>query len=113
MKLSQQYNEQLMVLQLQAGQQKAALEQQAMHLSMEYEQRRAEESMYRQQYEIQRQQDELASKMAEDYQRMGPLGGRSPSYAPPPLPGIAHANRVPAGGPPSWAPAPMATVGVD
>merc|ERR1719215_714487 len=83
MQLTQHYNEQLMGLQLQAGQQKAVLEQQAMQLSMEYEQRKAEENMYRQQYDIQRQQMEMSMKMAQDYQRMGPLGGPQPrSYAP-------------------------------
>lgn len=76
MVLTQQYNEQLMVLQTQAGTQKAALEQQAMQLSMEYEQRKAEEHMYRQQYEIQQQQTEMAVKMARDYQRLIP--GSSP-----------------------------------
>mmetsp|Transcript_28611 Transcript_28611/g.46032 ORF Transcript_28611/g.46032 Transcript_28611/m.46032 type:complete len:263 (+) Transcript_28611:39-827(+) len=86
MKLTQHYNEQMMALQLQAGQQKAALEQQAMQLSLEYERRRAEESMYRQQYDIQRQQMQLVSKMTEDYQRMGALGSATPSYSPP-LPG--------------------------
>jgi len=86
MHLTQQYNEQLMALQMQAGQQKAALEQQAMQLSMEYEQRKAEESMYRQQYDIQRQQMEMSMRMAQDYQRMGPLGGQEPrgSYVPAP-----------------------------
>merc|ERR1712125_280769 len=61
-----------------------------MQLSMEYEQRKAEEHMYRQQYEIQQQQTEMAVKMARDYQRIvppSPEGSRSPepSYVPPPV----------------------------
>merc|ERR1712124_40973 len=79
----------------QAGQQKAALEQQAMQLAMEYEQRKAEESMYRQQYDIQRQQMEMARKMADDYQRMGPLGGPQVSY--PPSPSSDRPSYVPEG----------------
>jgi len=70
MVLTQQYNEQLMNLQMQAGTQKGALEQQAMQLTMEYEQRKAEENMYRQQYEMQRQQTDLHSRMTQEHQRM-------------------------------------------
>jgi hypothetical protein len=81
MALTAQYNDQAMALQLQAGQQKAALEQQAMQLAMEYEQRKAEENMYRQQYDIQRQQMEMAMRMAQDYKRMGSLSGPQ-QYAP-------------------------------
>merc|ERR1740121_1001871 len=72
MVLTQQYNEQLMALQMQAGTQKAALEQQSMQLAMEYEQRKAEEHMYRQQYEIQQQQSAMTAKLQQDYQRAGP-----------------------------------------
>lgn len=85
MVLTQQYNEQLMALQMQASTQKAALEQQAMQLSMEYEQRKAEEHMYRQQYEIQQQQTEMAVKMARDYQRIVPPGSPMPSFTPSPV----------------------------
>merc|ERR1719382_1663295 len=81
MVLTQQYNEQLMALQVQAGTQKAALEQQAMQLAMEYEQRKAEEHMYRQQYEIQQQQADMAARLAVDYQRFAP-----PSPQPGPRP---------------------------
>jgi len=63
MALTQQYNEQLMALRMQADGQKSALEQQAMQLTMEYEQRKAEEHMYRQQYELQKQHSEMASKL--------------------------------------------------
>jgi len=108
MVLTQQYNEQLMALQMQAGTQKAALEQQAMQLSMEYEQRKAEEHMYRQQYEIQQQQAEMAMKMSENYQRvaspqMASSGSRRDiSYAPPPMGRCTTSNS----GCPSWAPQP-------
>merc|ERR1719343_573524 len=72
MVLTQQYNEQLMELQTQSGTQKAALEQQAMQLSMEYEQRKAEEHMYRQQYEIQQTHAAMSAKMQQDFQRVAP-----------------------------------------
>lgn len=72
MALTQQYNEQLMALRMQADSQKAALEQQAMQLTMEYEQRKAEEHMYRQQYEIQKQQSEMATKMHQDQHQRPP-----------------------------------------
>lgn len=99
MVLTQQYNEQLMALQMQAGTQKAALEQQAMQLSMEYEQRKAEEHMYRQQYEIQQQQTEMAVKLARDYQRVVPNGAQSglatPAEVPSPMPSYSPAPGSP------------------
>lgn len=90
MVLTQQYNEQLMALQTSSGQQKAALEQQAMQLAMEYEQRKAEETMYRQQYEIQRQQMEMAMKMSQDYSKIKLAAGHSGAPQPgPPGPSAA------------------------
>jgi len=70
MALTQQYSEHLMSLQLQNSSQKAALEQQAMQLSITYEQRKAEEDLYRQQYEMHKQQLQAAEKMQEEHQRI-------------------------------------------
>jgi len=98
MVLTQQYNEQLMALQMQAGSQKAALEQQAMQLTMEYEQRKAEEHMYRQQYEIQRQQSDMATRLAQDYQRMQPP--TVPGFAPPLA--VRPPSMAPVGHPPPY-----------
>merc|ERR1712048_829153 len=84
--MGQQYNEQLMALQMQAGTQRAALEQQAMQISMEYEQRKAEEHMYRQQYEIQQAQADMQTKIAQDYAKTGamtPQGALTPQPPPP------------------------------
>lgn len=70
MALTQQYSEQLMSLQLQNTSQKAALEQQAMQLAMDYEQRKAEEDLYRTHYEMQRQHEQAAEKLREEHQRV-------------------------------------------
>eukprot|EP00930_Biecheleria_cincta_P097825 TRINITY_DN89513_c0_g1_i1.p1 TRINITY_DN89513_c0_g1~~TRINITY_DN89513_c0_g1_i1.p1 ORF type:complete len:336 (-),score=76.62 TRINITY_DN89513_c0_g1_i1:165-1172(-) len=70
MALTQQYSEQLMSLQLQNTSHKAALEQQAMQLSMDYEQRKAEEDLYRAQYEMQKQHEQAAEMLREEHQRV-------------------------------------------
>jgi len=90
MALTQQYNEQLMALRMQADAQKSALQQQAMQLTMEYEQRKAEENMYRQQYELQKQHSEMASKfVAPEHARMPQQPSLQPmthtSYTGPPV----------------------------
>jgi hypothetical protein len=58
-----------MALQQQAAQQKAALEQQAMQLTMEYQQKKAEEEMMQKQYEMQQQQYDMQIRMQKEMEK--------------------------------------------
>jgi hypothetical protein len=66
MALQQQHAQQSMNLAQQAAAQKAALEAQAMQLTMEYHQVEAKEMMDRKQYEMRKAQYELEKKLQED-----------------------------------------------
>eukprot|EP00933_Yihiella_yeosuensis_P052832 TRINITY_DN50960_c0_g1_i1.p1 TRINITY_DN50960_c0_g1~~TRINITY_DN50960_c0_g1_i1.p1 ORF type:complete len:383 (+),score=75.28 TRINITY_DN50960_c0_g1_i1:80-1228(+) len=69
MALTQQYNQEVTSLQLNVGNQRAALEQQAMQVVLDYEQRKAEELLYRQQYEVHRKHALAAAEFAEEQRR--------------------------------------------
>jgi hypothetical protein len=64
--LDQQYNQQLIMLQQHAAHQKSALEQQALKLTMEYQQKANMEQMRQQQFEMARQQGELLQKQQQE-----------------------------------------------
>merc|ERR1719272_2208516 len=68
--LDQQMNSQLMMLQEAAMHQKSALEQQAAALSLEYQQKKAEEDMLAKQYQIQTQYYEAETKLAAQFQKV-------------------------------------------
>jgi len=76
-----------MALQQQAAQQKAALEQQAMQLTMEFQQRKADEEMQKQQYEMEKAQLEMQQKMAKEMERFS----AAPQFAGLTMPGMAMA----------------------
>merc|ERR1712087_893099 len=65
--LDQQMNSQLMMLQEAAMAQKAALEQQAAALTLEYQQKKAEEEMLAKQYQIQKQYYDAEVHLARQY----------------------------------------------
>merc|ERR1712224_1170003 len=76
------------MLRQQAAQQKAVLEQQAMQLTMEYQQKKGEEEMMAKQYDMQKQQYELQVKQQEEmaklYQQQAPPAPiAAPAYAAP------------------------------
>jgi len=68
--LDQQMNSQMMMLQEAAMAQKSALEQQAAALTLEYQQKKAEEDMLTKQYQIQKQYFEAESKLAQQFQKV-------------------------------------------
>merc|ERR1712112_88334 len=68
------YAEQTMALQRQAAQQKSALDQQAMELTMEYQMKKTEEHMAKQQYSMEKQQFEMQNKMKKEMDKLGLLG---------------------------------------
>lgn len=73
-----------MALQQQAAQQKAALEQQAMQLTMEFQQKKAEEEMQKQQYEMEKAQLEMQQKMAKEMEKFT----AAPSFTGLTMPGV-------------------------
>merc|ERR1719272_2015511 len=66
--LDQQMNSQLMMFQEAAMAQKSALEQQACALTLEYQQKKAEEEMLQKQFEIQSQYYNAETKLAAQFQ---------------------------------------------
>jgi len=68
--LDQQMNSQLMMLQEAAMAQKSALEQQACALTLEYQQKKAEEEMLQKQFEIQTQYFNAETKLAAQFQKV-------------------------------------------
>merc|ERR1719503_331977 len=68
--LDQQMNSQLMMLQEAAMSQKSALEQQAAALTLEYQQKKAEEDLLGKQYEIQKQYYDAETKLAAQFQKV-------------------------------------------
>merc|ERR1719478_1698928 len=68
--LDQQMNSQMMMLQESAMAQRSALEQQAAALTLEYQQKKAEEEMLKKQYEIQKNFCEAENKLATDFNRV-------------------------------------------
>merc|ERR1719506_85176 len=68
--LDQQMNSQLMMLQEAAMAQKSALEQQAAALTLEWQQKKAEEDMLQKQYEIQKQYYDAETKLAAQFQKV-------------------------------------------
>merc|ERR1719316_253109 len=68
--LDQQMNSQLMMLQESAMAQRSALEQQAAALTLEWQQKKAEEEMLKKQYEIQRQYCEAENKLATQFNQV-------------------------------------------
>merc|ERR550537_2049712 len=68
--LDQQMNSQIMMLQEAAMQQKSALEQQAAALTLEYQQKKAEEEMLVKQYQIQKQFYDAEQKLAAQFQKV-------------------------------------------
>jgi len=95
--LDQQYQQQLSLLQQKASAQKSSLEQQALKLTMEYQQRANFEQMRQQQADMQAQQAELVRKQQEEMSKLqvqqmelaneyATITGARPTtqYAPPP-----------------------------
>merc|ERR1711865_678477 len=68
--LDQQMNSQSMMLQEAAMQQKSVLEQQAAALTLEYQQKKAEEEMLQKQFEIQSNYYVAETKLAEQFQKV-------------------------------------------
>jgi len=68
--LDQQMNSQLMMLQEAAMQQKSVLEQQAAALTLEYQQKKAEEEMLQKQFEIQKQYYDAENVLAAQFQKV-------------------------------------------
>jgi hypothetical protein len=68
--LDQQMNSQMMMLQEAAMSQKSALEQQAAALTLEFQQKKAEEEMLVKMYEIQKKYDDAETKLAAQYQQV-------------------------------------------
>merc|ERR1719311_1477694 len=72
MQLNQQYHHQ-----------KAALEQQAMQLTMEYQQKQVEEEMLKKQWQIQKEQNEAQQKFAMDMEKISRQAQQANPYGPP------------------------------
>merc|ERR1719454_981812 len=68
--LEQQMNSQLMMLQEAHLSQRSALEQQAAALTLEWQQKKAEEELLQKQYEIQKQYVSAENKLASDYAKV-------------------------------------------
>ena len=68
--VDQQMNSQMMMLQESAMAQRSALEQQAAALTLEYQQKKAEEEMLKKQYEIQKQFFDAENKLATQFQKV-------------------------------------------
>merc|ERR1712138_184606 len=68
--LDQQMNSQLMMLQEAHMAQRSALEQQAAALTLEYQQKKAEEELLQKQYEIQKQFVTAENKLATEYAKV-------------------------------------------
>merc|ERR1719287_246529 len=66
----QAMNSQMMMLQESAMAQRSALEQQAAALTLEYQQKKAEEEMLKKQYEIQKNFCEAENKLATDFNKV-------------------------------------------
>merc|ERR1719379_3360518 len=79
--LDQQMNSQLMMLQEAAMAQKTTLEQQAAALTLEYQQKKAEEEMLVKQYQIQKQYYDAEMKLAAQYQKITAPGYAAPAPA--------------------------------
>jgi len=71
MALAQSQAEQKMSLQQQASQQKQQLEAQAMMLGMEYQKKKSEEDVQRQQYEMESVQHEIQSRLTAEMHKLG------------------------------------------
>lgn len=71
MALQQQHLEQSMSLQQQVSEQQAQLQHQAMMLTMEYQQKKTEEEMAQQAYDMEMKQIELQNKMQTEMSRLG------------------------------------------
>jgi len=131
LQLSQQYSPQVIGLQQECHHQKLILEKQANDLTLEYHQRKAQEDLMLQQYEVQRQHYDEQMRICNEMQtnvhanhmhaqqmQMGGVAGGG-SYVPPPqmpaqAPQQSHASCVPppaqtAGG--SYVPPPEACAG--
>lgn len=85
--LSQHFNEQLMHLQQNAQKRRAALEQQATNLVLEFQQKKVQEEFLVQQRDIQKQHQDAQKRLAEELQKL--YGGQAPpaGFAAPQLPG--------------------------
>merc|ERR1712070_354313 len=89
--LDQQMNSQLMMLQEAAMAQKSALEQQAAALTLEYQQKKAEEDMLQKQFQIQTDYYNAETKLAAQFQEvtqkevaaLNALQASNPGYAAP------------------------------
>jgi len=80
MQLEQQYAEQSMSLKAQEQEQRAALEMQAMQLTLDYNQRKSEDNMMKQQQTIEKNHNERQSEMHTEMVR---ISQQNPSLPPP------------------------------
>lgn len=107
--IEQQHSQQLMLLQTAAAQQKALLDQQAMALKMEYEQKKAKEDMMQRHYQLQKHhfeaQQRLGTELDQLHKSQPSLATAFVQPAPPAVAGITRVESRPSFQPPVAGPA--------